>query len=313
MTERDIDYGKVFEVVPRITGLPLRRKGKNWMGKCYINGAPHRYRDDKLVVSRDPSGGIVLLEQGGESMQLWKWLREYGGCSDDREVADRLREMTTGVLYIPPPPEPPPALYVPSHALEAARGSIGLVEDNLFAWLCTKRPRAEVISAFKRYNVTPHRIWDGRIATQFWCVDEKKRVCHDKLMVYHENGRRDKTYGGGRVYKTGDGYSHRCYFGEHLLPGHQGQVYVVESEKTALLTYIMTGRLCLATGGSKNIHRIKRGYRLMPDWDEAGMEWVDKFPPEMIVRWWENEQYEGQAKPGDDFGDVIYKRLMGYE
>lgn len=303
MNQWDIDYGKVFECIPRITGLPVQRFRKNWIGKCYINGAPHRHRRDKLVISRDNSGGIVLLEQGGETMQLWKWMKAYGGCSTDKEVGDRLREMSSGTLYIPPPPPDAPAIYVPSSALERAKAQIGVIQDNLYKWLCTKYPPDHVKDTYERYNVTPVLLRDGRIGTQFWYVDYQGHICHDKIIVYQENGRRDKTYGGGRNYLTRDGYSHRCYFGEHL--GTDGLIYVVESEKTALLMVLDGSRHTLATGGANNIRRIRANYRLFPDFDDAGMEWVAKFPSQ-CSRWWEDKE---DARPGDDMGDVIHRRL----
>ena len=79
-----IDYPKLFNIVDTITTLPITRKGKNWYGKCYIDGKPAD-RFDKIVITLLPKN-IRILENGGEVMSIAKWLVSYGGCSSYPEA-----------------------------------------------------------------------------------------------------------------------------------------------------------------------------------------------------------------------------------
>jgi hypothetical protein len=233
-------------------------------------------------------------------------MRAYGGCSTDREVADRLGNQLLGTLnIIAQVVGEKPLRYVSQRQLDQSLSFIGVAEDNLFLWLCQHFDRQTVIDAYKRLLITPALLKDGRIATQFWFMTRAGDICHDKLILYKPDGKRDHDYGGGRWFTTALGFGHRCYFGEHL--GTDGDRFVVESEKTALLMWLNSGTTALATGGAKNLRRIKRNYILCPDYDEAGMEWIEKFPEAMVSKWWE---FESGVQKGDDLGDVIYRRLM---
>ena len=91
-----IDYPKLFNIVDKITTLPIIRKGNNWYGKCYINGKPaHRF--DKTVITLLPKN-IRILENGGEVMSIAQWLVSYGGCSSYSEAYKKLRNEESGVI-----------------------------------------------------------------------------------------------------------------------------------------------------------------------------------------------------------------------
>lgn len=299
----DVDYSKVFEVLPKLTGLPLRRKGRYWYGKCRLNGTPH-LRDDKIILSRDASGGITILEQGGDSMQLFLWLQRYGGCNSKKEAYDRLKEMTDGVMYVPPtPPESPPK-FIPSEVLEKALTDIGLIKDNLFLWLAGIYGKEAVIDAFRRYHITPTYLRQGSIGTKFWHVNEAGRGCHDKIILYKPDGHRDRDYGGGRHFKTDDGYRNRCCFGEHLLSARRNErVIVCESEKSAVIGYLEYGHIWLATGGANNLRQIRPYYELMPDHDEAGDVWREKYPRQCLD--WLKAYPMFNPTKGSDIADAI--------
>lgn len=299
----DIDYNKVFAVLDHITGLPLRRHGNRWYGGCYINGTPH-VRRDKTVCRIAPRGdGIQILEAGGEAMSLWNWLLTYGGCSSGREVAERLKSLSSGIIA-PPAPVMTNGMYVPRTDLESTM--CNRKSDNLFKFFTSMFDSNKVSQVFERYNVASVQLYDGRIGTCYWYVDSEQRVVHDKIVLYMSNGHRDKTFGGCRRFRTADGYTNRCLFGSHLLPmRHGGQrVVVVEAEKTALLLALRWPKhIYLATGGANNTRLIEPYMELWPDYDEAGMMWVDKFPGQ-CKKWW--ERFEGVEK-GMDIGDIIIK------
>lgn len=299
----EIDYEKVFAVLDRITGLPLYRKGNRWYGACYITGEPH-IRRDKVVCRIAPRrDGIQILEAGGDAMSLWNWLLTYGGCHTGREVRDRLVGLTEGIVA-PPMPIERHGLYVPKRILEEARRNAHT--DKLFQYLSSSFGVDNTVQVFDRYNVTSITMYDGKVSTCYWYVNAEQRVLHDKLVLYKNDGHRDKGFGGCRRYRTADGYSNRCLFGAHLLPEREeGQrVVVVEAEKTALLLALRWPRhIYLATGGANNTRLIEPHMELWPDYDDAGQIWMDKFPSQ-CKSWW--QWYDGVER-GMDIGDIIIK------
>ena len=300
----DIDYNRVFEVLDRVTGLPLRRQGNRWYGACYITGEPH-IRRDKTVCRIAPRGdGIQILEAGGDAMTLWNWLLTYGGCHTGKEAKDRLVSLSSGII-VPPAPVVHGGLYVPYRDFESTKSN--KKNDNLFKYLTSIFTLDKVEHVFDLYNVASMRLYDGRIGTCYWYMDSERRVLHDKIVLYKSNGHRDKTFGGCRRFRTADGYSNRCLFGAHLLSEREeGQrVVVVEAEKTALLLALRWPKhIYLATGGANNTRLIEPYMELWPDYDDAGMIWVKKWP-DQCKRWW--EWYDGVEK-GMDIGDVIIKK-----
>lgn len=125
----------------------------------------------------------------------------------------------------------------------------------------------------QRYHVGTHQHWDG--ATVFWQVDELNRIRTGKIMLYSQWGRRVKepfnhvawAHMGMKDYNL-----QQCLFGQHLLRGNDKPVYVVESEKTALVAAAyMPQFVWVATGGLANLTVEKlqpldgRKIVLMPD------------------------------------------------
>ena len=170
MGKLDLNYDAIFEDLPRIMGLNLKRHGRFWHGKCYIDGTPHAYRYDKMVCTRDASGGITIMEQGGDSMQLYKWMQLYGGCSSSKETYERLKSMSDGIVISKSEPEIP-TRYVEQSILDEAMERIGRLKDPLFRWLCTKFPEGKVEEAYRKLAITPCRVPQGT-GTQFWYIDE---------------------------------------------------------------------------------------------------------------------------------------------
>lgn len=304
----DVDYDKCFELIPQITKLPFKRKGDKWYAKCSINGSEHE-RWDKLVALRDSTNGIVILEQGGDRMQLYKWLQAYGGCRDGREAYHVLKEQSSCDIVVPhPPPPPPPLKFVYSTVMYRDIRNIGTVKDNLFLWLVSMFSYESVVRAYKLYNTAPFELKNGKLATSFWYVGINGSICHDKIMAYKEDGHRDKAIYPIRRFKSDAGFRGKAFFGEHLIPqanqlavSNPDKVYVVESEKTALMMFLTYNRLCIATGGSNCDSNIKPEWILLPDYDDAGQRWLDKYPSQ-CVKWWD---YYPFAKNGWDMGDVI--------
>ena len=293
----NIDYERIFAEVDRITTLPLERKGNKWYGRCYLDGREAKRRDKTVVVLTRNS--IKMLEQGGEVMSIAKWLVNYGGCLDYREAYSRLRGETActpkrEVVFR----KEKPKKYIPRRILDAHLSDIFKEEDVLRNVLGEMFGGEEVLKAYLRYNVTPSQ--NG--ATCFWYVDREGRVCHENIISYLETGKRDKEKRAWRKFKVGQGYTGRCYFGEHLLEGKDfKKVYLLEGEKSAVIMSLMFPQhLFLATGGMNNLREIQPEWILLPDYD-AYTHWSSRFP-EQTVRWWESfPDYEVGEK--DDIVD----------
>jgi hypothetical protein len=119
-------------------------------------------------------------------------------------------------------------------------------------------------------------------------------------MKYLGDGHRDKSFGGSRKFKTAEGYTARPMYGAQLI-SESKEVYVVESEKTALLLRLESGKCVVATGGKGNLRDLDERFKLLPDMD-AIEEWREKGE---VVEWW-----KGWAGAGEkcDIGDLIVER-----
>jgi hypothetical protein len=199
----------------------------------------------------------------------------------------------------------PKARYVDPSALEGAK-AYNLRNCPLFRWFCTLLPEDRVREAFDRYNVTT----DGQGLAVFWAVDQNGRILHDKRMKFKEDGHRDKDFGGTRVYKTADGYSARCFFGSHLIQD-SGDILVVESERTALALYLVTGKIAIATAGKNNLREKDERFLCYPDKDSFE-EWENS--GNRCVRWFEDWELplDQQPRTADVLDMIEWRYKNGY-
>lgn len=272
---------KVFEQAPELTGLPLVRHGRQWWGGCRMNGESHP-RKDKLKVYIW-NGKVWLHEEGGESMPLDVWMMTHGGLTE-REVWKILKG--DGSYWAPKVHKEASesdgeVRYVDRTVMDAMK-KFPLERCPLFRWMAGMFGEDKVREAWERYHVTTDTL--GRAV--FWYVDRNGRVLYDKRITYKDNGHRDKERHPGRDYRIGDGYTGRCLFGIDSAQWSGSEVYVCESEKSALLGYLYWGRPFVATGGKSNLRMARElgDYKLLcPDmdargsWDAHGQVW----------KWWE--------------------------
>lgn len=294
---QEIDYYRVLESLPRITGLPLIRRGQVWYGACRLSGEPHG-RWNKIIACMH-NGKVWLLEQGGESMSIIDWLMQYGGVGSVRDAFSVLQENTVRTIHIPPPPPEPKLRYIWNSVLDREKYKIGVIKDGLYVALSRHFGEEMVSEYYHRYNVTP-QISDNGIETIFWYVDQMNRVCFDKRLIYDKTGHRIKNLHGGRLFTKLRGYTGRCMF------GIQSATNVVESEKTALYCSMYFGGDWLATGGSCNTSLISSEHVLYPDRDAYG-EWERKFPGQ-CRKWWDELDYTDCGEK-DDLADYIEWKL----
>lgn len=292
------DIYRTFENLPRIMGMELVRRGDRWEGGYYMNGERHQYRRDKLKVAKW-NNDIWVHEEGGESQSITTWLQNYGGASD---YWDAVRILRGGELPVKfdggfRPKKVERGRTVPRDAYEG-EAAYDLGRCPLFCWMADLFGAERVREAWERYGVTT----DAHGNAVFWSVDVSGGVLHDKRMRYKSDGHRDREYGAWRKYKTGDGYTGRSFFGAYVWRNEE-KVYLLESEKSALLFYLYYNKPAMATGGKNALRDVDDRIILVPDmdarheWDEHGNVW----------EWWKN--FDG-VEDHDDIGDAIVRRIL---
>lgn len=307
---REFDYAKIFEVLDTFTGLPIKRKGRRWYGACYMDGSSSD-RWDKITC-RLLNDGIQIFEQGMGGITLWSWLLKYGGCNDTKEAAEKLRYISNCNIIVPPPKPKPPIRYVYESILNREKIDIGIKKDNLFSFLSSIYGERAVQLAYSSLNITPvNLIHRDDIGTNFWYVNKDNKILHDKIVLYKPIGKRDHDFGGARRFKQDSGFYGNCYFGEHLLKNNKLKVYVVESEKTALIAMLsIRSGLFIATGGKNCILHSEPDWVFLSDID-SWEYWESKMPGQ-CPKWWEAYK-DWDYGPKDDFGDYLIWLMNNYK
>jgi len=282
MTENLTD---TFNSLPEITGLPFRRYGNRMISATYINGDAHRQKDKTWAVLK--SKGIYIAENGGENISLREWLVKYG---DITRLGRRSKGSWEDV-------KPPKQIWVTDEMVDATIPD--KYKGNLYNFLSFAFGKREVRDMLWKYNVGEGS--EGE--TIFWYQNAIGKFCHDQRILYGVNGRRQKDVGGWRKHKVDMGYTAKCVFGAHLI-GVRDDINVVESEKTALIMALSgADGVWVATGGSTKLGGIRDGWKLYPDYDEAGKLWEKKGE---VVKWWEGEE----VSEGEDIGDLVVRKYL---
>lgn len=286
MLDLQLLYQAQFNSICDITGLPFKPKGSRMVAACYIDGTPHEKFDKTYAVLKP--NGVYIKENGGEDLSLPEWLNAYGEIS-------KLNVEPCGEMKVKNTPErhyvDRELFYNPIMPMQ--------YQNNLFKFLASKFGQEATKSVFIRYGVG--ELDKDRVV--FWYQNELSDICHDVIIHYGTDGKREKGRGASRKHLIDDGYSATCLFGQHLLTGHIGDVCVVESEKTALVMSLAEygkdmGRIWLATGGSKKMSGIREGWKLYPDFDDEGMKWGG-------IEWWHGLE----VKEGWDVADWVLNNL----
>lgn len=221
-------------------------------------------------------GGVVdfLMKHEGLSYpDAIRWLgKKYNIPVDD---------MPVDWTYTPRPAPPPlPMLELPATMVEKTMKAID--QDNLVKWM-----RLGVNwDTVQRYNLEKalfdYRVGHGKNGhTIFWQCDENDNVRTGKMMLYREDGHRDKVskwnfdfihsslsrkrneddpWPFPSIYNPDKQEPHLCFFGMHLLNRFpKASIKLVESEKTAVLMAAAYGnhkmQIWMACGGLEMITR----------------------------------------------------------
>lgn len=337
---RVTDAARIEEVVGDF--IPLKKSGVRFLGLCPFH--EDRHLGSFVVFPKgncykcftcDSKGGPVrfLMAHAGLSFpDAVRWLgRKYGVAVDGEDVS------------LSPPPSRPalpplPMLELPMRMVEARER---LEDDLLVRWMKSGirwdgLQRSRIDTVLKEYHVGHSR--HGH--TIFWQIDERGRVRTGKMMKYGADGHRDKASSWNFDWIHSSLFRDRrlaeydeekvdvkpTLFGMHLLDKYsQGDVCIVESEKTAVLMAIAYGnnggRVWMACGGKENISVAKlnavmeRGRKIVlyPDRDGIG-EWRRKAEMLRYVRlavdvrpvteWWTEQDGEKA-----DIADVVVRSL----
>jgi hypothetical protein len=280
--ERILDTAKIEEVVSDF--VTLKKKGARYLGLCPFHEDHHL--GSFVVYPRgncfkcfkcDAKGGVVDFLMKHERLSYpdaIRWLGKKYSIETDM----------TNFNYTPPPPRPAPPplpmLVLPETMVRARM--INVDDNNLIRWIRTiswdtiQRKRIDEMLTAYRIGHSPK---NGM--TIWWQIDEEQRVRTGKMMLYKEDGHRDKREGAYTFdwihsalfrdkrhpeYDEDKQEMKQCYFGMHLLNAYKVKnvdqaVCIVESEKTALLMSIAYGNNCkqvwFACGGIENLTREK--------------------------------------------------------
>jgi hypothetical protein len=167
--------------------------------------------------------------------------------------------------------------------------------------------------ALRRYNVG-----SCTKGTVFWQRDISQVYRGGKIIEYQTNGRRTKNIIWEHALNKRENFTlKQCLFGSHLIKTGVQRVFVVESEKTAVIGSILfSDKIFLATGGSANIglagklnREIKKIF--IPDcgqvenWSEKTKEFENSFVFSI-----EKHCTPEETESGADIADLWLRGIM---
>lgn len=312
--QRIKDAADIVDVVGDF--VDLKKRGVRYLGLC-------PFHDDRHIGSFvvypkknvfkcfkcDAKGGpveFIMKHEGLSFPDAIRWLGKKYLIDTDMNDFN----------YTPPPPRPKPEplqmLTLPFDMVTSRED--GREENTLVAWLrngigwdyCQRQRIDKVLEA---YHLGTNR---RNGMTIFWQIDEQQRVRTGKMMLYRQDGHRDRTtrynfdwvhsalsrhwdderhemtydppYPFPDIYDPSKQEPIQTLFGMHLLNayGQTGQVNIVESEKTALIMATAygnhNGEVWMACGGLEMLSRerlapiIKQHRRIVLYPDRDGID-----------------------------------------
>lgn len=312
--QRIKDAADIVDVVGDF--VDLKKRGVRYLGLC-------PFHDDRHIGSFvvypkknvfkcfkcDAKGGpveFIMKHEGLSFPDAIRWLGKKYLIDTDMNDFN----------YTPPPPRPKPAplqmLTLPFDMVTSRED--GREENTLVTWLrngigwdyCQRQRIDKVLEA---YHLGTNR---RNGMTIFWQIDEQQRVRTGKMMLYRQDGHRDRDtrynfdwvhsalsrhwdderhemtydppYPFPDIYDPSKQEPIQTLFGMHLLNayGQTGQVNIVESEKTALIMATAygnhNGEVWMACGGLEMLSRerlapiIKQHRRIVLYPDRDGID-----------------------------------------
>lgn len=274
--------------------MDWNRKGDNWVAPYYLDGTAHSRHDKLVAYMRD--GRIYLHEQGGDTMNFYQWLLDYGGCSDNSEVNRVLSGSITPSFSSTPIIKPDlPSKFVPVEDVEKLEKRYW---GELYLYLCQVFDPKMVREAWRIFHI-------GVLYNEitYWYRDPYGNFVYDNRISYHPNGHRIREICPQRKFLKRDGYNKGGIF--YPDAGNYKKTICVESEKTAVICSIAYPDFkFIAVGGLNKVHAVKGlDVVLAPDMHpEAISKW--KTTGNRIWEWWKGED----ILENEDIGDLIIKK-----
>lgn len=302
--QRIVDAASVVDVISDY--IQLKKCGSEYQCLCPFHS--DRHMGSFKVSPRINRYHCFSCEADGDAVDF---LRSYAGMSFPdaiKYLGAKYGIMVEGAEQFHPKPCKPhaPAPRLPMLVLPTsfAKSRQQLDRDNLANFIkhlpWNTEQRARINKTFNNY-LLGHTRNKGEY-TIFWEIDEKGQVRTGKMMMYKEDGHRDKECEYGKSWvdyrlkkahaQDPDGFEQaygfnpnnfervRTLFGMHLIDFYpKATINIVESEKTALICAIYFGdtedNLWLATGGKEclkpdvlaPLFERKRSICLYPDYD----------------------------------------------
>ena len=325
---------------------PLRKRGTTYECLCPFHGDRHEgsfkvfpKSNRYICFSCGADGDPIKFLQEHEHLKFdeaVKWLgAKYGiEVEGSSEYRDRVKTCKPRAQM-----PPLPTLTFPMAYVNGTQAREKLATNNLVTWLFslpwTDEQRQRLPKMLRNYFVGASQKTGMTI---FWYIDHQQQPRSGKMMLYKKDGHRNKqvkrnfTWVHSMMEKARlldpDTYEVRiCLFGQHLIDlCPDAEIYIVESEKTALICATAYGnmrkRLWLACGGLRFLtaERLaplierKRHIVLCPDHDAIG-EWKAKakeidykwlsVDDQMVTKAWRPEDGEKA-----DIADIIVRLLQ---
>lgn len=285
---------------------------------CPSCGKSHRFSQYIDLLTGLPVGpGIGKCDRVNHCC-YWLTPREYF-ASHPEEREEYYAKAST--IKCEPEAEPPRE-YLPDTGL--APYMVTFRRSNFGQWLSRIAPSAEALErTAKAFQLTA----SVRGAIVFWYIDDSGRKCQGKMMWYGTDGHRR---GGAstvsyemakRGLMKANVNMQKCLYGvQQIASRHIDTVYVVESEKTAIvMTMLHPEYIWLATGGCSMLNRQVLGplhdrrVMLIPDSGMYG-KWIEAVRKSGL-RYYHVSKMMEQYEANTDIADIVLgeARLKGEE
>lgn len=179
--------------------------------------------------------------------------------------------------YELPEPVPEKPLDYLSLDLIEATGK-GFKKNNFIQFLRSIVSDEKVQEVIERFLIGTSNHWKG--ATIFWLLDERGKVRAGNIMLYDKaTGKRVKINGNPQitsvraVMKRYDLNLKQCLFGLHQLQEENKPIAIVESEKTAIISFMFNDSFTWLATGSENTFN---DFHLSPVKDKIIIAFPDK-------------------------------------
>lgn len=237
----------------------------------------------------------------------------FGVCERIFNCGYEKRPNTEKVATVAEYRDPKQPFYFNSEVMEQTLNKYS--NNVLYGFLCNTFGVDKAKQTFDRYKIGTTDWGDAT----FWQVNQSGKIVAGKKIQYFSNGKRNKARGANWLHLS-NGFNFDTHeliqtlFGSQLIESTTQKIYVVESEKTALICDMVKrdqNTVFLATGGMQNlglISKIKTNAPIfcIPD-NDSNQIWADK-----IIRLGLNCKIEiikalQEMEKGSDVGDLILK------